>query len=147
MRFDRHPVSPLLICIVLLALAGGAPFLSGTHAGATAAETAVPEPAEGFTLDGADPANGEALFAKHCKVCHGAAGTGDGQLSEHLNPNPGDLRAKAAERSDWELYLTVRDGGKAIGLSPVMVGFGERLSEQELKDVTAFTRELATSDE
>lgn len=140
MRYQRNLFLPLLGAALL-----SAALLVLTTSGATAAETAVPEPPEGFSLDGADPASGEALFAKHCKVCHGATGAGDGQLSEHLNPDPGDLRAKAEERSDWELYLTVRDGGKAIGLSPVMVGFGERLSEQELKDVTAFTRDLARS--
>lgn len=143
MRSYRPLLFSVLLCAVLGLLA--LPALPGR--GADAAETATPTPPEGFSLDGADLADGEALFAEHCAVCHGATGAGDGKLSEHLNPNPGNLQERLDERSDWEVFLTVRDGGKAIGLSPVMVGFGERLSEQELTDVVAYTRELATSDD
>lgn len=48
-----------------------------------------------------------------------------------------------AKRSDWEVYLAVRDGGQAIGLSPKMFGWGKALSDQEIRDMSAFVRSLA----
>ena len=48
-----------------------------------------------------------------------------------------------ARRSDWEIYLTVRDGGQVIGLSPKMFGWGKALSDQEIRDMSAFVRSLA----
>ena len=105
------------------------------------AATALPPQPEGFALDG-DLAHGQELFAKHCAVCHGARGEGDGKLSPHLKPPPGNLRQKAGDDSDWELYVIVRDGGQAAGRSPVMVGFGDRLPEKDLLDVVTFARSL-----
>lgn len=137
-----HRPAPLCAAALTLTLLTFAP---AAGCAASAEEGAAPPAPEGFSLEGADLERGGALFAKHCKVCHGDAGAGDGMLSEHLNPKPGDLQERLDERSPWEVYVTVRDGGKTLGLSPVMVGFGKRLSEQELKDVTAFTRTLADS--
>jgi mono/diheme cytochrome c family protein len=133
---------------LLAALAVAAPLAAAAVAGEPAADAAPPLPPEpdGFALP-ADPEPGRALFVKHCAVCHGAEGEGDGQLSPHLKPPAGDLPERVGERSDWELYLLIRDGGQAVGRSPVMVGFGERLSDDELLTVTAFARSLGADEE
>ena len=104
------------------------------------APTLPPRP-DGFALP-AEPEPGQALFVAHCAICHGDAGEGDGQLSPHLRPPPGNLPERVGERSDWELYLLIRDGGQVVGRSPVMVGFGERLSDEDLLAVSAFARSL-----
>ena len=95
---------------------------------------------------GGDVEAGRELFIKHCAVCHGDTGGGDGKLSPHLRPNPGNLAERVADRSDWQIYLTVRDGGTALGLAPTMVGFGERFSDQQIRDVAAYAHSLAKAE-
>jgi mono/diheme cytochrome c family protein len=132
--------------VLALAAAGVFAFLltpDDSHGGES---PAAPPPApEGFALDG-DLERGRELFVKHCAVCHGERGEADGKLSPHLKPPPGNLPERVGERSDWELFLVVRDGGQAVGRSPVMVGFGERLDEQALVDVASFARSLEKSE-
>ena len=136
---------PLLRLLASLAVAAALAAALADESRGGAPPPLPPEP-DGFALP-ADPEPGRALFVKHCAVCHGAEGEGDGQLSPHLKPPPGDLPQQVGERSDWELYLLIRDGGQAVGRSPVMVGFGERLSEAELLAVTVFTRSLGADEE
>lgn len=128
--------STLLLLLVPLAL--------GT-AVSLAAGTAPPAP-QGFKLAG-DPARGKAVFDRSCALCHGAAGQGDGAMAPSLDPKPQDLtdRRIMARRSDWEVYLVIRDGGKPLGLSPQMYSFKSLLQDQQVRDVAAFVRSLAAS--
>lgn len=98
-----------------------------------------PEP-PGFQLKG-DPARGKPLYAKSCALCHGETGDGRGKLP--LKPPPADLRAVTGKRSDWELYVVIRDGGPALGLSKQMLGWSKMLSDQEIRDTAAYVRSLA----
>jgi mono/diheme cytochrome c family protein len=110
---------------------------------ALAAATVPPAPA-GFELNG-DPGRGRAVYDKSCALCHGPAGQGNGPMAASLNPGPKDLTNKAVtgKRSDWEVYLVIRDGGKALGLSPQMFSYRTLLEDQEIRDVAAFVRTLA----
>lgn len=149
-RRSRTPhLAALTAAVLLVAAALLGPALRPAGGSARAADAppvdAPPMP-DGFSLQGADLDAGRELFVKHCAVCHGETGAGDGKLSPHMEPAPGNLQVRADERSDWELFVTVRDGGKAVGLSPVMVGFGGRLSDEQLREVAAYTRELAEED-
>jgi cytochrome c oxidase cbb3-type subunit 3 len=124
----------------------GIRYLRGTVAALVSAVTvsafaAPPEP-PGFRLHG-DAKRGQAAYLKRCAVCHGEAGDGRGKIA--LQPKPTDFTAPGvlAKRSDWEIYLAVRDGGQAIGLSPKMFGWGKTLSDQEIRDMSAFVRSLA----
>jgi mono/diheme cytochrome c family protein len=144
------PRNRLLRTVLALAAAAVLAFLltpDASHGGepAAAPPPEIPPAPEGFALDG-DLERGRELFVKHCAVCHGERGEADGKLSPHLKPPPGNLPERVGERSDWELYLVVRDGGQAVGRSPVMVGFGERLDEQALVDVATFARSLQKSE-
>lgn len=105
---------------------------------------AVPPAPQDFKLNG-DPGRGQAVFAKSCALCHGAAGKGDGSMAASLDPKPQDLtdRAVMAKRSDWEVYVVIRDGGKALGLSPQMFSYKTLLKDQEIRDVAAYVRSLA----
>jgi len=40
-------------------------------------------------------ADGRAVFTRHCAVCHGERGAGDGPAAASLNPRPPDLRVAA----------------------------------------------------
>lgn len=109
-----------------------------------AAWAAVPPAPQDFQLNG-DPGRGQAVFVKSCALCHGEGGQGDGSMAEGLDPKPKDLtdRAVLAKRSDWEVYLVIRDGGKALGLSPQMFASKSLLKDQEIRDVAAYVRSLA----
>lgn len=104
----------------------------------------VPPAPEGFELGG-DAERGKAVFARSCALCHGPAGKGDSSMAASLDPKPRDLtdRALLAKRSDWELYLVIRDGGKALDLSPQMFSFKSLLKDQQIRDAAAYVRSLA----
>jgi len=103
---------------------------------------APPAPAD-FQLNG-DAERGKVVFAKRCTICHGAAGDGKSKMAETLKPKPVDFTNKSLidKRSDWELYLVVRDGGPAIGLAKTMFGWKGLLPDQEIRDSVAYVRAL-----
>lgn len=102
----------------------------------------MPPPPAGFAIHG-KPEAGRAVFLKRCAVCHGETGDGKGRVK--LDPPARDLGdgERMSRRSDWEIYLVIRDGGKALGLSEKMLPWGNLVSEQELHDLVAFVRTLA----
>jgi mono/diheme cytochrome c family protein len=92
-----------------------------------------------------DASRGAAVYATYCAGCHGATGNGDGPLAAALNPPP----AKHSDGtymntlSDEHLYRVIREGGAAVGKSPLMAAWGGTLSEAQIRDVAAFVRSLA----
>jgi mono/diheme cytochrome c family protein len=104
----------------------------------------VPAAPPGFKLNG-DPGRGKIIFDKSCALCHGTAGKGDGQMAASFDPAPQDLTdgKVMAKRSDWEVYLVIRDGGKTLGLSPQMFAFKSILRDPQIRDVAAYVRSLA----
>jgi len=112
-------------------------------ASAVAVEVLAAPPAPpGFQLNG-DAKRGQALFGKRCALCHGETGNGHGRLK--IDPAPADLTAPGVvdKRSDWEIYVVIRDGGPALGLSVKMLAWGKVVPDQELRDMAAFVRSLA----
>jgi mono/diheme cytochrome c family protein len=56
-------------------------------------------------------ANGKALYAKHCKSCHGAKGLGDGPKSATLKTSTGDFSSKDFQAfSDGEIFYKTSFG-------------------------------------
>ncbi len=48
---------------------------------------------------------GKALYAKHCRSCHGNTGAGDGPKAKNLDTHPGDFSdPKIQANGDGELY-------------------------------------------
>jgi len=122
----RSLLSAGLLAMAVFALLGAAP----------------PAPAD-FQLNG-DAERGKVVFAKRCAICHGVAGDGKSKMAETLKPKPIDFTNKSLidKRSDWELYLVVRDGGPAIGLEQTMFGWKKLLPDQEIRDSVAYVRSL-----
>ena len=116
--------------------------LAVAAAGLSQGNDAVPAAPEGFALDG-DAAVGKALFLEKCATCHGRKGKGNGRIK--TDPPPRDLTdpARMHRRSDWEIYLVIRDGGKVLGLSSKMFPWGKLLSEQETLDLATYVRTLS----
>jgi mono/diheme cytochrome c family protein len=113
-------------------------------AGSVISVLAAPPEPPGFRLNG-DPVRGRAEYMQRCALCHGETGDGRGKLAASLNPKPVDFTTPGilAKRSDWQLYVVVRDGGPAIGLSPKMLPWGQVMTDQQIRDAAAYVRSLA----
>lgn len=85
------------------------------------------------------------LYGQNCASCHGASGKGDGPLSAGLNPQP----AKHADGgymnalTNEHIFKVVKEGGAAVGKSPMMAPWGSSFSDEEITGLVAFMRGLA----
>jgi len=94
-----------------------------------------------------DAVAGAELYATYCSSCHGPRGEGDGPLAASLEPKPANHRDAAYMRSlsDAHLFQVVKEGGAAVGKSPLMAPWGGTLSDEQIRDVVAYVRTLAGS--
>jgi mono/diheme cytochrome c family protein len=61
--------------------------------------------------DAASIADGKALWATHCKSCHGAKGLGDGPKAAQLKTEPGDFsKANVQSQTDGALFYKLSEG-------------------------------------
>lgn len=70
-------------------------------------------------------------YQKLCASCHGPAGKGDGPAGKMLKPPPPDMSATST--SDADLAKIIKEGGKAVGRSPLMPAYGAKLSDDQIK--------------
>lgn len=92
----------------------------------------------------ADVAAGAAKFKTFCAMCHGDRGAGDGPAAAGLNPAPRNFSDADWQASvdDEHIRTVTRDGGAAVGLSPLMTPWGHSLSQDDLDNLVAFIRTL-----
>lgn len=116
-----------------------------------APEPAAPEPdpevASGTTwecLPGSAEAGAES-YATLCESCHGPGGNGEGPAAAGLNPRPARHTDGAYMNglSNEHVRTVIRDGGPAVGKSPLMAPWGASLSDAQLDDMVAYVRSLA----
>jgi len=101
--------------------------------------------AAGGALAKGDPARGKATFEQICAPCHGATGKGDGPASSALNPKPRnftDTQYMSGLTDDYIMKI-VKQGGQAVGKSPMMPAMGATLKEADIENVIAYVRSLA----
>lgn len=93
----------------------------------------------------ADAAQGKAKYQQLCVSCHGASGAGDGAAAAALNPKPRNLTDAAymKTKTDAQLAKTIKEGGAAVGLSPMMPPWSAALNDQDIANVVAYLRTLA----
>lgn len=93
-----------------------------------------------------DPKKGKEKYMENmrCSACHGDSGKGDGPAAFALNPKPRNYTdcAVMSKKSDAELFKVIKEGGPAVGLSPLMAPFGSQLNDKEVRDVVAFIRSI-----
>ena len=93
-----------------------------------------------------DPKKGKEKYMENmrCSACHGDSGKGDGPAAIALNPKPRNYTdcAVMSKKSDAELFKVIKEGGPAVGLSPLMAPFGGQLNDKEVWDVVAFIRSI-----
>ena len=91
-----------------------------------------------------NPDEGKKLYGQFCASCHGQSGKGDGPAAAALNPKPRDHTNKEymSTLSDEDLLKVIKNGGAAIGKSPIMPPWGQALKDDQIKDVIAYVRTL-----
>lgn len=63
------------------------------------------------TADAASVSEGKALYATHCKSCHGTKGLGDGNKAAQLKTDPGDFsKADFHAQTDGALFYKTSEG-------------------------------------
>jgi mono/diheme cytochrome c family protein len=97
-------------------------------------------------LGSAEWARGQALYNRHCQVCHGEAGTGrvlDWRIRDgdgHLRPPPLDGSANAWRRPTVVLMGVIRDGSPAG--EGKMPAWNEKFSERDMRAVVTYIKSL-----
>lgn len=106
-----------------------------------------PEPGQGASGVGAADeaqADGAAIYAARCAVCHGATGGGDGPNAPNLpaTPTVHSDPDYMVERPDDSLFDAVYAGGYIMGRSHTMPAFGATLTADETWALVRHMREL-----
>lgn len=84
-----------------------------------------------------------AIYAQKCVSCHGAQGKGDGPAGKYLNPKPNDFTVSLKDKSDDWIAKSIKGGGVAVGLSPVMPPFAD-LSDDQVKALVDYIKKLGS---
>ncbi len=100
--------------------------------------------AVGIAQAAGDLAKGKATFEQICASCHGPSGKGDGPAAAALSPKPRDLTDKnyVSGLKDDYIKKLVKEGGQAVGKSPLMPPMGSALKDTDIENVIAYVRSL-----
>ena len=93
-----------------------------------------------------DPEAGKKLYEQFCLPCHGATGKGDGPVGQYLPVKPADYSKSMSQYGDkWAEYYfkIIKEGGAAIGRSPLMAPWGGQLKEGDIWDVISYVETLS----
>lgn len=92
-----------------------------------------------------DAAKGKEKYQELCAACHGATGKGDGPTAAALPVKPRDHTSAAYmdKLTDQQIFNTIKQGGEAVGKSPIMPRWGGILNDQQIEDLVAYVRALA----
>ena len=118
----------------------------------TAAPT--PEPAADNAGDASAPvdeasliADGGKSYQTFCATCHGATGDAQTPIGQALSPPPTrhDDGAYMGTLTDDYIFKVIKEGGAAVGKSPMMAPWGGSLSDEQIRALVAFIRTLPKS--
>jgi mono/diheme cytochrome c family protein len=84
-----------------------------------------------------------AVYKKNCASCHGDSGKGDGAAGKFLKPPPGDFSVVLKDAADADITKVIKEGGKAVGKSAAMPGYGGKLSDDQISALVAHVKSLA----
>jgi mono/diheme cytochrome c family protein len=90
-------------------------------------------------------AAGRALYVRHCAVCHGPAGKGDGPGATVVAQRIRDFSNPDAMRGldDPFLFAIIQKGGSQFGRSNAMPAWGMQLSDDQIRSLVQYIRSLA----
>jgi len=87
-----------------------------------------------------DLKRGQELYEQYCSRCHGINGDGLGQDAQYLIVSPAGFKSPQLNmKTDEDLLMSVSQG---VLFSP-MHAWGDRLSEQDMKDIIGYIRMLS----
>lgn len=95
------------------------------------------------------PEEGRKLFVYHCSACHGPHGRGNGPSGDILrkkhNVKPRDLTDTRylATKTDRDIYTIIALGGGHVGKSVYMPSWTVDLTPAQIKDLTAYVRQIS----
>lgn len=103
---------------------------------------------DGARADDAQIAQGQKIFKDEgCPQCHGFGGKGDGyllgMLKEPVKMHDWTDPALNQSWSDQYLLDITKKGGEAIGKNKVMLKYGNKLSDEQIRLVIVFLRSVA----
>ncbi len=104
--------------------------------------------AMGVASAGEEQFDAAATFATTCGPCHGTGGAGDGPAAQAMNPHPANFTDAGfwndpeITRDHEHIVTTIRDGGAAVGRSPLMAAFGAQFDEEQLEAMATFVESL-----
>jgi cytochrome c553 len=101
-----------------------------------------------FALSPVAHADAASDFATQCSVCHGAAGAGDGAGAAGLPVKPASFADPEfwKTRDDATVKKVIKEGGPAVGKSPLMAPLGASWSDEQLTAMVAYLKTLAPSE-
>lgn len=137
---------PFVVGLLLLGGCGGkapAPKKLPPPPSQAAPQKAAPQKPKGGIAT-ANLQNGKKIFETTCAPCHGIEGKGNGPAAGGLNPKPRNFTDAAVmeKLSDEHIFKTIREGGGAVGKSPLMPA-QPQLSDPEIWDLVAYVRTFA----
>lgn len=121
--FESLAFGALLVgALALSACDKGSPEGQADEQPQAAAAPAAPAAAPAVAKNPASEA--KKVFKSNCVVCHGDSGAGDGPGAAALDPKPRNFSDAEWQASvtDEHLAKVIRDGGAAVGKSPIMPG-------------------------
>ena len=91
-----------------------------------------------------DQEAGAQLYQQRCASCHGKDGKGNTPIAQALNPKPRDHTDGAYMNALSKDHLTkvIKNGGSAVGLSPLMPPQAD-LNAEQIRQLVTFVRSLA----
>lgn len=103
---------------------------------------ALAEESAGLPRDTADAAvvRGSIVYRTYCVLCHGTGGQGDGRAAKLYTPRPANLTVSPF--GDAYKEMIIRGGGVSVGRSNFMPPWGDELTEEQIRDLVSFLREL-----
>ena len=131
-------VGSVLIFIFSIATSLTAQHDAAAHHHPAAAKITNPVAADDVSI-----AAGKKLYMKHCSVCHGDTGKGDGDMGDELDPKPANLTDPDWKHgsTDGEIFAVIRDGVKSTG----MKAFGKKMTAHQMWDVINYVHTLAST--
>jgi mono/diheme cytochrome c family protein len=90
-------------------------------------------------------AAGSKSYQTFCAACHGATGDAQTPIGQALSPPPTrhDNGEYMGALTDDYIFKVIKEGGMAVGKSPMMAPWGGSLSDEQIREVVAFIRTLA----
>ena len=96
-----------------------------------------------FATVSAQAQDASAIYAQKCVSCHGVQGKGDGPAGKYLNPKPNDFAVSLRDKTDDWIAKSIKGGGVAVGLSPVMPPYAD-LSDDQVKALVDYIKKLGS---